>query len=185
MVYLAHPSSARRPASRLCCVWLGLSKESTKRSLSVLRPGRNGLSRHSALGRYFFFAFLAGVVSYGFVSCRTFLAVSQREIFGRFPLRDEGDELVELARALNETACRLDESIRTLSDERNQSAAILSSMSEGVVVVGPDERIVFCNQAFQRAVLDLPDTQCEGRLLVEVTRQADLIDLIHQALCRR
>ena len=101
---------------------------------------------------------------------------SRRVAEGDFrPLKvaDEGDELVELARALSETATRLDETIRTLKDERNQSAAILGSMSEGVVVVGPDERIIFCNQAFFDS-LALSDSPSEGKTLIEVTRQSEL-----------
>jgi two-component system phosphate regulon sensor histidine kinase PhoR len=115
---------------------------------------------------------------------RKLQAFSRRVAEGDFrPLSVEGqgDELVALAQSLNETASRLDETIRTLKDERNQSAAILSSMSEGVVVVGPDERIIFSNRAFSES-LDLPEVSGEGRLLVEVTRKADLLGLIHEAL---
>ncbi len=115
---------------------------------------------------------------------RKLQAFSRRVAEGDFrplPVEGQGDELVELAQSLNETASRLDESIRTLTDERNQSAAILSSMSEGVVVVGPDERVIFSNRAFSES-LDLPDVSGEGRLLIEVTRQADLLGLIHEAL---
>ncbi len=109
---------------------------------------------------------------------------SRRVAEGDFrPLKvaDEGDELVELARALSETATRLDETIRTLKDERNQSAAILGSMSVGVVVVGPDQRIIFCNQAFFDS-LALSDAPSEGKPLVEVTSQPELPKLIHAAL---
>jgi two-component system phosphate regulon sensor histidine kinase PhoR len=96
-------------------------------------------------------------------------------------VQDEGDELVELTRALNDTATRLDETIRTLKEERNQSAAILGSMSEGVVVVGPDERIIFCNQAFLNS-LAISVAPNEGKTLIEVTRQSELPKLLHDAL---
>jgi two-component system phosphate regulon sensor histidine kinase PhoR len=101
--------------------------------------------------------------------------------FRPLPVAESGDELVELARSLNETAARLDATIRTLRDERNQSAAILGSMSEGVVVVGADGRIVFCNQAFCDG-LDLSDRDWKGTPLVEVVRQSDLLSLVHEAL---
>jgi two-component system phosphate regulon sensor histidine kinase PhoR len=103
--------------------------------------------------------------------------------FRPLTIADEGDELVELARALNETATRLDESIRTLKEERNQSAAILGSMSEGVVVVGPDERIIFYNHAFFES-LALSDAPAEGKTLIEVTRQSELPKLLHAALSK-
>ena len=61
---------------------------------------------------------------------------------------DTEDELTDLVRALNETAARLADTIRTLTDERNRSSAILRSMVEGVAVIDAKERVVFCNQAF-------------------------------------
>ena len=80
-------------------------------------------------------------------------AFSRRVADGDFrPLAAEraGDELAELARALNETAARMGQTIRSLTDERNRSAAILRSMVEGVAVISADERIVFSNQAFSQ-----------------------------------
>lgn len=111
---------------------------------------------------------------------------SRRVADGDFqPLRIErkGDQLTELARALNETAARLDRTIRSLTDERNRSAAILGSMVEGVAVITQDQRIVFCNDAFCRA-LGVKDLPCENRPLVEVVRQSDLLAVIQQALAK-
>jgi len=91
-----------------------------------------------------------------------------------------GDELTDLAQTLNETAARLNRTIRTLTSERNQSSAILRSMVEGVVVIGPDQRVVFCNEAFRQA-LAIEDSACEGRPSVEVIRGSDLLDVIRRA----
>jgi two-component system, OmpR family, phosphate regulon sensor histidine kinase PhoR len=93
-----------------------------------------------------------------------------------------GDALDELARALNQTATRLDASIGVLTDERNRSSAILGSMIEGVAVITGDERIVFANRAFSR-ILGLDDVrEIEGRPLLEVARQSDLLAAIKMAL---
>ena len=51
---------------------------------------------------------------------------------------DHRDELASLARAMNETAERLAQTFRSLTDERNRTTAILESMIEGVAVVGAD-----------------------------------------------
>jgi len=51
---------------------------------------------------------------------------------------------------LNQTAARLDRTIRTLTEERNLSSAILGSMVEGVAVVSGAERLVFANQSLPR-----------------------------------
>lgn len=93
----------------------------------------------------------------------------------------QGDELTALALTLNETAARLDRTIQALSEERSRSAAILSSMAEGVAVIGQGERILFCNQSFCRYLGTEADA-CQGRSLVEVMRQSDLLELIRRAL---
>ena len=93
-----------------------------------------------------------------------------------------GDALEELAVALNQSAARLNAGISVLTDERNRSAAILSSMIEGVAVISGDERILFSNAAFSR-ILGLDDVrQIEGRPLLEVARQSDLLAAIRMAL---
>ena len=101
--------------------------------------------------------------------------------FHPLPNDDTRDELTDLARALNETAARLERTIHTLTDERNQSGAILRSMIEGVAVIDGRERVVFCNGAFAE-ILNLDPAQLEGRPLVELVRQADLLDLARRAL---
>ncbi len=93
-----------------------------------------------------------------------------------------GDQLEGLARALNESAARLNAGIGVLTDERNRSAAILGSMIEGVAVISEGERILFSNRAFSR-ILGLQDaSEIEGRALLEVVRQSDLLASIKMAL---
>ena len=93
-----------------------------------------------------------------------------------------GDELEGLARALNESAARLNAGIGVLTDERNRSAAILGSMIEGVAVISESERILFSNRAFSR-ILGLQDAgEIEGRALLEVARQSDLLASMKMAL---
>ena len=87
-----------------------------------------------------------------------------------------------LARELNKSAARLDASIIMLTDERNRSAAILGSMIEGVAVIGEDERVIFSNRAFSQ-ILGLAELgEIEGRPLLEVARQSDLLAAIRMAL---
>lgn len=101
--------------------------------------------------------------------------------FRPVPVERRGDELAELARALNATAAELDRTIHTLTEERNRSAAILGSMAEGVAVIGADRRVLYCNAAFCQA-LGLKDEQCAGRPAAEVLRQPDLLAGVQQAL---
>lgn len=91
------------------------------------------------------------------------------------------DALDELAEALNENAGRLDRTIRSLTGERNLSAAILGSMVEGVAVISADERLAFANQAFSQ-ILGLAGNAIEGRTAVEAIRQTDLLTAIREVL---
>ena len=72
--------------------------------------------------------------------------------------------------------------MRLLEDERDQSAAILSSMSEGVAVVDRDERIRYSNPAFRRALHTGREQTFEGRRLVEVTRQSEILAMVQGVL---
>jgi two-component system phosphate regulon sensor histidine kinase PhoR len=101
--------------------------------------------------------------------------------FGPLAVDRKNDELSELAGTLNETAVHLDSTIRSLTHERNQSAAILRSMAEGVAVIGSDQRLVFCNESFSR-ILSIPSPPPEGRPVVEVIRQSDMLESINKAL---
>jgi two-component system phosphate regulon sensor histidine kinase PhoR len=91
------------------------------------------------------------------------------------------DELTDLGDALNQTAARLDREIRMLSGERNRSSAILRSMVEGVAVVDPQERMVFCNRAFSE-IFNVDPSSGEGHALIEVVRNSELLSLIRKAL---
>ena len=91
------------------------------------------------------------------------------------------DEVADLGDAVGGMVAQLGRTIRTLTDERNRSAAILSSMVEGVAVVGGDERILYCNQAFEQ-ILELPQGSSQGKKLVEALRQAELVSAVRQVL---
>jgi two-component system phosphate regulon sensor histidine kinase PhoR len=116
---------------------------------------------------------------------RTLKEFAVRMAAGDFrPVNTEpgGDALEELAAAFNQSAARLNAGISVLTDERNRSAAILSSMIEGVAVISGDERIIFSNGPFSR-ILGLDDVrEIEGRPLLEVARQSDLLAAIKMAL---
>jgi two-component system phosphate regulon sensor histidine kinase PhoR len=109
---------------------------------------------------------------------------SRRVAVGNFrPLEGErgSDALGDLALSLNETAAQLEQTIRTLTEERNLSAAILASMVEGVAVINAAERLVFANRAFAE-ILEVGVTPKAGSALVEVARQTDLIAAVRRVL---
>ena len=88
-----------------------------------------------------------------------------------------GDALEALAASLNDSASRLDRAIRTLTEERNLSSAILGSMVEGVAVVNSNERLLFANDGFA-GILELDAPPKSGSSLVEIVRQTELIEAV-------
>ena len=88
-----------------------------------------------------------------------------------------GDALEALAASLNDSASRLDRAIRTLTEERNLSSAILASMVEGVAVVNSNERLLFANDGFA-GILELDAPPKSGSSLVEIVRQTELIEAV-------
>jgi two-component system phosphate regulon sensor histidine kinase PhoR len=101
--------------------------------------------------------------------------------FQPLPAEHTSDELSSLADSLNETAARLDRTIDLLSGERQRASTILRSMVEGVAVIDAQEKIVFSNRAFSN-ILNLDTSTIEGRPVIEVLRNSDLLGLIRRAL---
>ena len=121
---------------------------------------------------------------------------------------NSNDELAILTRAMNETALRLAQTIRSLTEEHGRTAAILESMAEGVAVVGADERVVYSNAAFAQILGSgstatgtnlggpnvvgpnsmqggdgIPGRKAgQGRRLVELVRQTELLGVVKKAL---
>lgn len=99
------------------------------------------------------------------------------------PVARAGDELAELASSMNETASRLASTIESLEEERNQSRAILSAMSEGVAVIDADRKIRFSNRAFREELrLDMDGDAMKGRRLIEITRHNEILTMVQQVL---
>jgi two-component system, OmpR family, phosphate regulon sensor histidine kinase PhoR len=92
-----------------------------------------------------------------------------------------GDALDDLGASMNRTAAQLDETIRTLTEERNLSTAILGSMVEGVAVVNGSERLLFANQGFAE-ILNLKFPPKSGSALVEIVGQTELIEAVRSVL---
>jgi two-component system phosphate regulon sensor histidine kinase PhoR len=101
--------------------------------------------------------------------------------FRPIPADSSGDDLEALGASMNQTAARLDETIRTLTQERNLSTAILGSMVEGVAVVNGSERLLFANQGFAE-ILGLQPPLKSGSAFVEIVRQTELIEAVRHVL---
>jgi two-component system phosphate regulon sensor histidine kinase PhoR len=92
----------------------------------------------------------------------------------------EEEELATLALSLNRLASRVEEQIAAVGAERDHLQAILASMSEGVLVTGPDGRARFANAALRRLLGLAGDVA--GRSPLELSRQPPLERLVAATL---
>jgi len=105
------------------------------------------------------------------------------ELAGGMARRVEEPELEELAvlsRALNRLAETAETQFAAVRSERDHLQSILASMSEGVLVVGPDGRASLANPAFRR-LFDLAG-EVAGKPLLELSRQPELARVIADTL---
>ncbi len=85
----------------------------------------------------------------------------------------DSTELSGLAEALNRMADQLGEKIRTITKQRNEQEAILSSLREIVIAVNHEERVLFVNRA-AADILKVDPQRVVGRLVQEVARNSHL-----------
>ncbi len=105
------------------------------------------------------------------------------DLIGRLAV-PPSEEIGELAEAMNEMAAQLHLRIGTISKQRREQEAVLSSMVEGVMAVDPDERIINLN----RAAAELMAVDREGVIgltVPEAVRNSGLQQVIDQTLRKR
>jgi two-component system phosphate regulon sensor histidine kinase PhoR len=91
------------------------------------------------------------------------------------------EELAQLCLALNDMARVLDEQMELLRGQRNQQQAILHSMSNGVLALDLEQRVLAMNRAAEQ-LLAQSGERARGRLLQEVLRDPPLIGFVQAAL---
>lgn len=91
------------------------------------------------------------------------------------------DPLGRLAQSVDKALSALDRQISGLKKEALQAQAILSGMSEGVIAVDKDSRIVSFNPTAER-IFDIKKQDAEGRMFLEVIRNNDISEIINTVL---
>lgn len=102
------------------------------------------------------------------------------EFTRRIDPRNAG-ETRELSEAMNALSADLDRRISQLERQRDEQRLILQSMSNGVVALDLEHRVLSLNEAAER-MLRLSGDGSRGRLLVEIARQPALDRLVHRAV---
>jgi len=90
-------------------------------------------------------------------------------------------ELNTLADALNKMALQMEERIGQITQQRNEQMAILESLTEGVLAIDQNERILSINNIGAR-LLEVNAHEVQGRLVQEYLRQIDLQRFIQSSL---
>ncbi len=109
-------------------------------------------------------------------------AISRGE-YGRQVPVDRGDEVGRLAQAFNRMAQQLAQTIERIRAERNQLEAVLASLRDAVVAVGPRGELLLCNRAAAE-MLGVPQDAI-GRPLREVLDLPQLLSLLDAAAAGR
>jgi len=92
----------------------------------------------------------------------------------------EEQELASLASAVNRLAAQVQAQVGVAESERDHLRAVVSSMSDGVLVTGPDSRALLANPAFAR--LFAAAAEIRGRAPLEISRQPALDSLVRDTL---
>ncbi|MBD3647347.1 MAG: HAMP domain-containing protein, partial [Pseudomonadales bacterium] len=95
---------------------------------------------------------------------------------GNYDLRlpeDRRDEIGDLARALNRLARDTRNRFEELTDSRNQLAAVLSGLTEGVIAVDLNQRVVHINDA-AKEMLRIEKTGTVGQPFWEIVKIAEM-----------
>lgn len=106
---------------------------------------------------------------------------------GQFPSRlplARKDELGSLANNLSRMSAELQNKIAQLNRDKNELNAILSSMIEGVIVIGNNERIVFLTEPI-RHMFDLRSKEAAGKPYWEVIRHEEINACFEEAIHSR
>ncbi len=98
--------------------------------------------------------------------------------------RPDSRELAALAGALNRMAERLHDQIELLQAQRSEQQAIHQSMSNGLLALDLEQRILSVNRAAER-LLGIDGGSSRGRLLQQVLREPELHRFVNDALAQR
>ena len=101
---------------------------------------------------------------------------------GEFSLRipeDRQDELGQLAQALNQLAAGTEEKMLEVSARRNELAAVLQGMTEGVVALGRASQVIHMNDAACR-ILQISAEAAEDQSFASLHSHDDLNQLVKQ-----
>jgi two-component system phosphate regulon sensor histidine kinase PhoR len=91
------------------------------------------------------------------------------------------EEMVSLCETMNHMAAELRNRINTVTEQRGEMEAVLSSMVEGVIAVDTDERVISMNNAAATMFVCSP-SKAQGRTIQEVVRNTVLQQFVKETI---
>jgi len=134
------------------------------------------------LGLIVFFFIISLIISRGLTSSirklnEAAIKISSGDLKTRIFL-NTGDEIEDLAKAFNSMAENLEENFKKLKTELIEIQIILSSISEGLVLLNREGRILVSNPAFKKMV---GSDEIEGKFYWEVVRNPEFLDFVRKS----
>ncbi|HSW46130.1 MAG TPA: histidine kinase dimerization/phospho-acceptor domain-containing protein, partial [Phycisphaerae bacterium] len=93
----------------------------------------------------------------------------------------DSEEMAVLAESMNEMAANLGARMATIIEQKNELDAVFDAMTEGVLVVDRDERVLHMNRAAE-TILGVTQSVAKGRFIQAVARNTDLQVFLRSAL---
>ncbi|HWR36121.1 MAG TPA: ATP-binding protein [Clostridia bacterium] len=105
--------------------------------------------------------------------------VAEGDLSARLDERSS-DEIAQVAKVLDATAHKLEESFAAVETSRRELEAVLNGMQEAVIAVGADTRVKWANQRMERLLGVRQDSA-----LVETVRDPELLATVRTAMTTR
>ena len=93
----------------------------------------------------------------------------------------QAHELDQLAESLNTMSDHLNKTLSTLSEQRNEQQAVLTSMTEGVLAIDKKERVIHMNRVAGE-ILDVNHKEAKHLMVQQAVRFANLQEFIKAVL---
>ncbi|GAB4300728.1 MAG: ATP-binding protein [Myxococcota bacterium] len=89
------------------------------------------------------------------------------------------DEIAYLVTAMNDMAQKLDDRIKVIASERNESEAILAGMAEAVIVIDVGNRIIKLNDSCEK-LFGIAPAAWKGKSIYEIIRNPVLLSFVER-----
>lgn len=181
MLYVASPIQVQKKTIGVARLALPLNE---------LQHQQNMILNLVFLGLFLAFIFSL-LLSFGFSNqvtkpLRQMVEIGKKMSEGNFTRRIKiktKDEIGELGETLNQMSVELSEKIAEITEDRSQLQSILSSMTEGILAVDRQGKVLLVNEALSR-MFEL-NASFQGKLHYEIIRDHDLNQFIQAVLSNR